>query len=70
MKDIHQVYKFLKPSLEDLTPVQRRELAKLISSDAPEETLKRKKTDPIPSVAEYKRRLLRTGLFKSRPGKA
>ena len=56
-------YQFLKPSLEQMSDRERKELSKMISGE-PEKKVRKKKIDPIPTVADYKKMLART-IFKN-----
>ncbi len=64
--DAKSTYKFLKPSLDQMTDQDKKELIKLISGSPVEEKPKKKKVDPVMSIQEMKKKLLKTGHFKNR----
>lgn len=63
--DPKSTYQFLKPSLDQMTDQEKKELIKLISGSPVEEKPKKKKVDPVMSIQEMKKRLLKTGHFKN-----
>ncbi len=54
---VETAYQFLKPSLENFSEKERRALSKLIAGEStkPKRT---KRIDPVPSEAEYRRKLI------------
>jgi len=66
MKKVIQIFNFLKPSIEDLNPLDRKELAALIYPELNiERKRKKKKEDPVPSKSFLKQMLLKSGHFKT-----
>lgn len=59
------VFEFLKPSLEKLTHQDREELCNLISGGPKAVQKKKAQRDPIMSIVEMKKRLLKSH-FKSK----
>ncbi len=57
---VEAAYEFLKPSLEQFTLKEKKALCKLIIGEEP---VKKKRIDPIPTIPEIKRSLLKT-IFK------
>lgn len=57
-------YHFLKPSLEQLSQEEKDELCRLISGE-PEPKTKSEDSSRLKRIAEKKKLLLKTGLFKN-----
>ena len=64
--DVKAAYNFLRPALEQMTDAERKVLSEMINSGGEFNPAKkkRKKIDPIPTVADYKKMLART-IFKN-----
>jgi len=63
--DVTTTYQFLKPSLEKFSDQEKKELCKLILSEEPQLQKKKKPKTREQRIADKKRRLLATGLFKN-----
>lgn len=58
-------YQFLKASLEQFTDQEKEELCTLILGKPAIPKRKKKRCDPVPTVAEYEKRLLAGNFFKN-----
>lgn len=52
-------YKFLKASIDEMTEEERIRLSEMISPKESKPKKRRKKIDPVPSGAEYRRKLIK-----------
>ena len=59
-------YNFLKPILEEMDPVEKDKLINLMQGNPPKKKKARSKADQrLLRIADKKKRLLKTGLFKN-----
>ena len=55
---VEAAYQFLKPTLDQFSEKEKKALSKMISGE-PVQPKKRKKIDPVPTQAEYRRKLIK-----------
>lgn len=56
---VEAAYQFLKPTLDQFSEKEKNALSRLISGEPIQPQKRKKKIDPVPSAAEYRRKLIK-----------